>query len=156
MNRSGTRFVQRCEETTMVNDLRWANEGTLPDDVRAVMRDMIADALRKVAREADPGDGSMIILSIDRRIGRGMWDGGWKLQASFVEDVRFNRCPFVVVHAYQASQVAKGSVAADVVRTKEDLRILARGRLKEMISRREVLDAEIEQLRSELEAGANG
>jgi hypothetical protein len=127
------------------------NEETLPDHVRAAMRDVLAEALREAARKDDPGDGIMIMLSPEKIIGKGMWDGGWKLQASFVEDERMNPKPFVVVHAYQDSTITKGSVSADVVRTPGDRRYLAQTRLASMVERRDRLNEAIDKLKANLD-----
>jgi hypothetical protein len=139
----------------MTEELRWGHTSErfpLPDDVRAAMRAVLAEALREAARKDDPGDGSMIMLSPEKIIGKGMWDGGWKLQASLVEDERMNPKPFVVVHAYQDSTLTKGSVSADVVRTPEDRRYLGQKRLASMVQRRDALNVSIEKLSSELGA----
>ena len=130
----------------MAETLRWDEREPLTDDVRAAMRDVLAEALRQAARVEDPGDGSMVMLDAEKTIGGGMWDGGWKLQASFVEDERMNPKPFVVVHAYHDSQMTKASVSADVVRTPEDRRHLARLRLDSMVRRRDALTESIDKL----------
>ena len=131
--------------------MRWTNEDTLPEEARAAMRDLLAEGLREAARKDDPGDGSMIMLSVEKVVGKGRWEGGWLLQASFVEDERMNPKPFVVVHAYQESNSTKGSVAADVVRTSEDRRYLATKRLDSMVQRRDKLNAAIDKLKAELD-----
>jgi hypothetical protein len=131
--------------------MRWTNEEALPEDVRAAMRDLLAEALREAARTENPGDGSMVYLTAEKTLGQGMWDGGWKLQSSLVEDVRMNPVPFVVIHAYHDSPMTKGNVFADVVRTSEDRRYLAQRRLESMIRRREVLSAAIDKLTEELD-----
>lgn len=133
-----------------MSDLRWYNEDKLPVDVRAAMRDVLADAMREAARKEDPGDGYSTMLSAEKTIGKGMYEGGWKLQASQVEDVRMNPVPFVVVHAYSDSQVTKGSVSADVERTPADRRFLAEKRLADMVARRDRLNDSINKLRAEL------
>jgi hypothetical protein len=74
----------------MAETLRWDERVPLTEDVRAAMRDVLTDALREAARTEDPGDGSMVMLGADKDIGGGMWNGGWKLQAAIVEDVRMN------------------------------------------------------------------
>jgi hypothetical protein len=135
----------------MGDDMRWTHEEAIPVDVRAEMRDLLAEALREAARTEDPGDGSMILLSPEKMLGKGMWDGGWKLQSSFVEDERMNASPFVAVYAYHGSQLAKGSVAADVVRTPEDRHYLGRQRLESMTCRRDKLNAAIDKLSAELD-----
>ena len=131
--------------------MRWTKEETLPEDARAAMRDVLAEGLREAARKDDPGDGSMIMLSVEKVVGNGRWEGGWFLQASFVEDERMNPKPFVVVHAYQESNLTKGSVASDVMRTAEDRRYLGTKRLESMIQRRDRLSLAIEKLRTELD-----
>jgi hypothetical protein len=135
----------------MTEELRWSEQTPLPEDVRAAMRDVLAEALREAARIEDPGDGSMVFLGAEKAIGKGMWDGGWKLQSSLVEDVRMNAKPFVAVHAYQNSQMAKGSVSADVQRTPEDRRYLARQRLDSMVRCRDALNASIDKLTTQLD-----
>jgi hypothetical protein len=140
---------------TIPQAMRWHNEDTLPEDVRASMRDLLAEALREAARTEDPGDGSMTFLSPEKVIGNGMWDdNGWKLQSSFVQDARMNEAPFVAIHAYQGSCMAKGSVQADVVRTPYDRRYIANQRLERMIRRREALDADIKTLTAELDGAS--
>jgi hypothetical protein len=136
----------------MTENLRWDRRSALPDDVCAAMRDVLTEALRQAARTEDPGDGSMVFLDAEKNIGNGMCDGGWKLQSSFVEDVRMNDKPFVIVHAYHDSQITKGSVSADVVRTPEDRRYLGQQRLDSMIRRRDGLTAAIDRLTVELDA----
>src|ERR1700677_4436442 len=91
----------------MVEELRWDEREPLPENVKAAMRDLLAEALREVARKEDPGDGNMIFLSAgaDKEC-----DGDWRLQSSCVHDIRMNSEPFVVVHAYQDINVIKGSV----------------------------------------------
>lgn len=130
--------------------LRWYNEDKLPEDVRAAMRDVLAEALREAARKEDPGDGYSIGLTPEKVLGKGMYNGGWKLQSSLVEDVRMNPAPFVVVHAYSDSQITKGSVSADVERSPADRRFLAEKRLSDMVARRDRLNERIDQLRAEL------
>jgi hypothetical protein len=56
------------------------------------------------------------------------------------------------VHAYQDSQIAKGSVSADVVRTPNDRRFLASLRLDRLIQWRDELNAKIAKLSAELDA----
>jgi hypothetical protein len=135
----------------MTEDLRWSNRSDLPEDVCASMRDVLAEALRQAARTEDPGDGSMVTLEAEKTLGRGMWDGGWKLQSSFVEDVRMNEKPFVIVHAYQGSQFTKGSVSANVTRTPDDRRHLAHQRRDSMVRRRDELNIAIDKLTAELD-----
>src|SRR5260370_36088389 len=112
------------------------------------MRDLLAELRREASRKEGPGDGSMMMLSGDKVLGKGMWDGGWNLQASFIEDEHMNSNPFVVVHAYQDSNCTKGSVAADVVRTPADRRFLGERRLASMIARRDELNDTIANLKS--------
>lgn len=132
---------------------RWSNEKQLPDEVRAAMRDVLAEALREAARKADPGDGSMFTLGVERTLGKGMWEGGWKLQASFVEDERVNDAPFVVIHAYKDSVCAVGSVASNVVRSADDRRFVAHQHLAALVARRDALNEAIDKLTNELEGG---
>lgn len=134
-----------------MSNLRWVNEDQLPEDVRAAMRDVLVEALREAARKEDPSDGSMIGLSPKKTLGGGMWDGGWSLQSSFLQDERMNPAPFVVVHAYSDSNLTRGSVEADVVRTADDRRFLGQRRLALMIQRRNELDQAIDALKLELE-----
>jgi hypothetical protein len=135
----------------MTTGIRWHNADNLPEDVQAAMRDMLSEGLREAARMSDPGDGSMVMLLGDRMLGKGMWDGGWKIQASFVEDERMNPKPFVVVHAYQDSCSTKGSVASDVERTADDRRFIAQARLDAMVLYRDSLTHDIEKLTRQLE-----
>ena len=132
----------------MVDGLKWDERETLPEDIKAAMRDLLAEALREAARKEDPGDGNMIFLSAgaDKEC-----DGGWRLQSSFVHDIRMNSEPFVVVHAYQDINVIKGSVSSAVVRTSEDLHYLGQRRLASMILERDRLNAAIGRLTAELE-----
>jgi hypothetical protein len=132
--------------------MQWSNEKVLPKEIRAAMVDMLAEALREAAHTEDPGDGCLIRLSPERIIGKGMWDGGWKLQSSFIEDSRMNAMPFVRVYAYQGSQLAKACVSADVVRTAQERHYLKHQRLISMIQRRDSLNAAIDKLTVELEA----
>jgi hypothetical protein len=134
-----------------MSELRWTNEDKLPESVRAAMRDLLPEALREAATKPDPGDGYMMILTPERIIGGGMYDGGWKLQSSHVQDERFHPTAQVVVHAYSDSQMAKGSVASDVVRTAADRRVIATHRLDVLVRERERLDQDIAKLRTELE-----
>ncbi len=129
--------------------MRWTNKKGLPEDVRAAMCALLTVALLEAARKPDPGDGSMVSLS-ERVIGKGMWNGGWKLQSSFIEDENMSSVPFVIVHAYQGSHLAQGSVEANVTRTPEDLRHLKQQRLKGMIRQRNELNKNIERLTAEL------
>lgn len=138
----------------MVEDLRWVHKDRLPDDVRASMRDVLTEALREAARTSDPGDGSILMLTAEKILGKGMWDGGWKLQSSFVEDERMNDKPFVIVHAYQGSNLTKGSVSANVIRTVEDRRYLGRQRLESMVRRRDELNESIDRLSTELDGAS--
>ena len=129
---------------------RWYGS-KLPDEVRAAMLDLLAEGLRQAAREEDPGDGSMFSLRAEKELGLGMWDGGWKLQTSMVQDERMNPRPFVIVHAYQGSSTAKASVSLDITRTADDLRYLATRRLDALRRRRDELTAAIDKLQKELE-----
>jgi hypothetical protein len=139
----------------MTENLRWqqvSEDFPLPDDVRAAMRDLLTEGLREAARKPDLGDGSMMSLGIEKIIGDGMWDGGWKLQASIVTDEQMNPKPFVTVHAYKDSTLTRGNVSSDVVRTAEDRRFLASQQLDSMIKRRDALNMSIEELTAELKS----
>lgn len=132
----------------------WIHEEALPEHVKAVMRDLLVVALREAATEEDPGDGYMHSLSsaTDKSIDGGMWEpGGWKLQSSVMHDVRMHPKPYVVVHAYQGDQLAKGSVCAEIERTVAEQRALLERRLAIMVKRRDAMTADIERLRAKLE-----
>ena len=132
----------------MVEELRWDERESLPEDVKAAMRDLLAEALREAARKEDPSDGNMIFLSAgaDKECA-----DDWRLQSSFVHDIRMNSEPFVVVYAYRDSQLTKASVSTDVVRTPEDRRYLGQRRLASMILERDRLNAANDRLAAELE-----
>lgn len=135
-----------------MSDLLWTNEHRLPEDVRAAMRDLLSEALIEAAKKPDPGDGYTMILTPERIIRGGMFEpDGWKLQCSLVQDARFRPKAYVVVHAYSDSQITKGSVAADVVRTAADRRAAAQVQLVALVRQRDNLDQDIAKLRAELE-----
>jgi len=144
------RALSRVDLRERNGAMRWTNEETLPEDARAAMRDVLAEGLREAARKDDPGDGYMILLTVGKVLAK----GGWKLQASFVEDERMSPKPFVVVHAYQDSMSTRGSVSADVVRTAEDRRYLSRKRLESMVQRRDKLNVAIDKLKDELDGAS--
>src|SRR5208282_1437799 len=136
----------------MVETLRWNERSPLTDDVRAAMREVLAEALREAARTEDPGDGSTVMLGVEGAIGDGMWAGSWKLQSYFVEDVRMNPRPFVVVCAHQGGHLTKASVAADVVRTPADRLYLVKQRLDAVLGRRDATA----KLTEEVQAAKSG
>jgi hypothetical protein len=116
------------------------------EEVKQAMRDLLPLAMAEARTKDPPGEGSMIILGTERIIGKGMYAGGWKLQCSFLTDERIEPAPFVVVHAYSDSQMAKASLSEIVSYTTEDKRALDVKRLERLKSQRDRLDEEIERL----------
>jgi hypothetical protein len=142
-------------------NLRWSNKNALPEKVRVAMHDMMPACLDEAARTEDPGDGNMVFLGPEKNIDGGMYDGGWTLQSSFVQDVRFCPVPYITIHAYHESQaerlhrlpfqaIAKGGVSHDVIRSTADRRFLAMKRLEMLEAQRKELDAAIVKQRSKL------
>ncbi len=125
------------------------NAKDLPENVRAVMREVLAEGLELARKRESPGDGYLSFVGEDRTIGKGMFDGGWKVQASIVEDARFYDRPHVVVHAYSDSTLSKGSIAAPVKWTVGDRRALAEKRVATLRAERKELDKEIAALCTE-------
>jgi hypothetical protein len=118
---------------------------SLPEVVKETARSLLAESVLVARTKEPPGDGSMIILG-DRRIGEGKWSGGYDLQASFVEDERRRKGPFVVVHIYRGSQCAIASVEEGVEYSFEERLALDATRLADLKNRRVALDGAIAKL----------
>lgn len=101
------------------------------------MRTLLAQAVVTARTKDPPGDGSMFSLDAEQEIGGGMWEGGWTLQATVIDDERRWVGPQVIVHAYRQDQLAQGSVRLPLEYTSEDRRALAIGRLERLRAQRE-------------------
>lgn len=126
----------------------------IPEHVHTRMRAMLVPALATARTKEPIGDGLMISLDVEEEVEGGMWQsGGWSLSVVYVCDARIKEWvePSVVIHAYSGSSISKGYIAEPVRYTSEDRKALARKRLAALEKGRAEIDAEIADVRAELE-----